>query len=52
MEEYNGCSVPQYTAYPSDMHLTRGCIAGSPEIENYILSCRHVILWNIQNIGI
>ena len=24
MEEYNGCSVPQYWAYPSDCHLTHG----------------------------
>ena len=23
MEECNGCSVPQYTGYPSDIYLTR-----------------------------
>jgi hypothetical protein len=28
MEEYNGCSVPQYTAYGSDIHLTRGYLKG------------------------
>ena len=25
MEEYNGCSVPQYTAYPLNTPFTRGC---------------------------
>ena len=24
IEEYNGCSVPQYTAYPSNTHQYRG----------------------------
>ena len=28
MEEYNGCSVGPYTAYPSDRHSTRGCTVG------------------------
>jgi hypothetical protein len=25
MEEYNGCSVPQYTAYPLLIDLARSC---------------------------
>ena len=24
MEEYNGCSAPQYTTYPSDILLAQG----------------------------
>ena len=28
MEEYNGYSVPQYTAYGRDRLLTRGCTMG------------------------
>jgi hypothetical protein len=39
MEKYNGCSVPQYTAYRNDRHLMRGCrkglgIVGSRVIPN------------------
>ena len=40
MEEYNGCSVPQYTRYPSDRHLMHGCwkgIAGSRVILQIML---------------
>jgi hypothetical protein len=28
MEEYNGCSVPQYTRYRRDRRLTRGHLKG------------------------
>jgi len=28
MEEYNGCSVPQYTAYRSDRRVIKGCTKG------------------------
>ena len=28
IEEYNGCSVPQYTAYGRDRRITRGCWKG------------------------
>jgi hypothetical protein len=29
MEEYNGCSVPQYTRYPFVIRPHRGCREGS-----------------------
>ena len=32
MEEYNGCSVPLYTAYPCDKPLTRGCRKGMDSV--------------------
>ena len=28
MDEYSGCSVPQYTAYPSDRQLMLDCLNG------------------------
>ena len=42
MEEYNGCSVPQYTAYPSDRRLTRGSTKGSSWVESLAKESRSV----------
>ena len=35
VEEYNGCSVPQYTAYRQDIHLTHGYWMGSGRVKGY-----------------
>ena len=35
MEMYNGCSVPQYTAYRQDIHLTHGYWMGSGRVKGY-----------------
>ena len=37
MKEYNGCSVPQYTAYPCDIHFTRGCMGVHGIIPLFVL---------------
>jgi hypothetical protein len=35
MEENNGCSVPQYTAYRGDRRLIEGCREGFKQILNW-----------------